>query len=155
MASRLLTVDSKVESCRQIYNFSKVWQPDLSYYGRFGEFNLSYHRLAISTGETDIWRGATPLAEFTSFDQPNPRVKNSGTMSEPQIIIEGGSHEWDLPSVFLNETTSKVPPQVVQEAHRREIAIFRYWLEEWKQAHPSSPGLASSQVLSMEDLPEE
>jgi len=146
VASRLLTIDRELESCRQIYNLGKNWQPDLSYYERFGGFNLSYPRLAISIGQADIWRGATPLAEYISYDQPNPRAKSTGTMSEPQIIIQGGSHEWDLPSVFPNETTSTVPPQVVQEAHQREIAVFKAWLDEWREAHPSSPESAALQV---------
>jgi hypothetical protein len=146
VASRLLTADRKLESCRQIHNLGKDWQPDLGYYERFGGFNLSYSRLAISTGQTDVWRGATPLAEYISYDQPNPRVNSNGNMSEPQIIIQGGSHEWDLPSVFPNETTSTVPPPVVQEAHQREIAIFKAGLEGWREAHPSSPESSALQV---------
>ena len=78
------------------------------------------------------------MAEYIAFDTPNPRVKGAGTTSEPQIVIQGGSHEWDLPGLFPNETTAKEPPQAVKSAHQREIAIVKEWLEEWNNTHPSA-----------------
>lgn len=138
VASRLLTVEVPLQQCRTVYNLSHDWTPNLSYYNRFGGFNLSYPRLILSTGQIDQWRPATPLAEFLEYNVPNPRVKSAGDTSEPQIIIEGGSHEWDLPSVFANLTTASLPPHAVQQAHAREIATFQTWLQEWREAHPSA-----------------
>ena len=138
IASRLLTSEYSLQTCRETYNFSKSWQPDLSYYERFGGFNLSYPRLAISTGQIDVWRPSTPLAEYVALNVPNRRIKSTGNTSEPQIIIQGASHEWDLSGSFPNETNATVPPAVVKLAHQREIDVVKAWLEEWNSEHPSS-----------------
>ena len=138
LVSRLLTINLPLQNCRTTYNLSHDWMPDLSYYERFGGVNMSYPRLMLSTGQVDQWRPATPLTEFIEYNVPNPRVKNVGNISEPQIIIKGGSHEWDLPSVFANLTTASLPPPPVQHAHAREIGIFQTWLQEWREAHPST-----------------
>ena len=138
IVSRLLTVEPTLQSCRETYNLSSNWQPDLSYYESFGGVNLSYPRLMLSTGQKDELRPATPLAEHIAYNVPNPRAKSVGTISEPQIVIENGFHEYDLPSVFANQTTASYPPLAVQKAHAREIGIFQTWLQEWHEAHPSA-----------------
>lgn len=100
---------------------------------KYGGFNMSYPRLAISTGQFDWYRTIGPLAEFLEDGSPNPRARSNGTVNEPQIIIEGGYHEWDFPGVFANESI-KVP-RVVKDAKAREIAAVQTWLKEWNQTH--------------------
>jgi hypothetical protein len=129
VASRLLTVEQSLEHCRSTYNITSP--PNLHSFNKYGGFNLSYPRLALSTGQIDIWRPAGPLAEEIALGVPNPKVQNNGTVNEPKIIIQGGGHEWDLAGVFANQTTAKIPPASVKSAHEREIKAVKGWLDEW------------------------
>ena len=138
VASRLLNVSWEIEDCRQTYNLSASWQgPDSQRYNKYGGFNMSYPRLAISTGEWDVYRSIGPLAAEISCGVPNPRLQSQGTKDEPQTVITEGGHEWDLQGVLPKEKGPGVPPKQVVTAKNREIETVKRWLEEWKQAHPS------------------
>ena len=117
---------------------------------------MSYPRLMLSTGQIDDLRTVTPLAEFLSNSTdpyiPNPRlncetdlsngkdspkciVRNKGTDNEPQIIIEGAVHEWDLTGVARKQYNSTFPPRAVKNAQAREVETVVRWLKEWKKEH--------------------
>jgi hypothetical protein len=136
VASRLLTVDAALQNCKSTYNITSG--PNVNSFNKYGGFNLSYPRLALSAGQTDIWRPAGPLAEEISLGVPNPRAGKNGTMNQPQIVIADGGHEWDLYGVFPNETNATVTPQAVKNAHQREIQAVKGWLEEWQEQHGSN-----------------
>ncbi len=129
--SRTLTPKYYLDACHKRYNIT--YDPILSRYNKYGGFNLSYPRLAISAGQLDWYRSTNPLAELLADGTPNPRVKSNGTATAPQIIIEGGFHEWDLPGVFANESITV--PKAVTSAKNREIAAVKAWLMEWNQTH--------------------
>lgn len=134
MASRYLTVDYYLAQCQATYNKNPV----LDRFNKYGGFNLSYPRLAISTGQLDWFRTVGPLAEYLPggagpYDRPNPRVKSNGTTDQPQIIIQGGYHEWDFPGVFANESITV--PKVVTDAKSREVEAVKAWLVEWNATH--------------------
>jgi hypothetical protein len=131
VVSRTLTPAYYLDRCHRTYNIS--YDPVLERMNKYGGFNLSYPRLAISTGQLDWYRTVGPLAEFLEDGTPNPRARKKGTVSEPQIVIQGGYHEWDLPGVFKNESI-KVPA-AVEDAQDRELQAVTAWLREWNQTH--------------------
>jgi hypothetical protein len=135
----MLNVSWEIENCRQIYNLSSSYTgPESQRWNKYGGFNMSYPRLAISTGQWDFYRSDTPLAsDLFDYGVPNPRVQSQGTKDEPQIIIAKGGHEWDLQGVSPDQLKPGVPPQQVIDAKNREIETVQRWLQEWKQAHPS------------------
>lgn len=52
---------------------------------------MKFDRLALTTGEKDVYRGATPLALFVpGTTEPNPRLKGNGTMGSPEVVIANG-----------------------------------------------------------------
>ena len=132
MVSRTLTPKYYLENCHLTYNIT--YDPVLSRYNKYGGFNLSYPRLAISTGQLDWYRAFGPLAEFLEDGTPNPRVKGNGTVDAPQIIIKGGYHEWDFGGLLPNETDYKMPA-AVKDAQSKEVQTVKLWLREWNQTH--------------------
>ncbi|KIW85338.1 hypothetical protein Z517_00728 [Fonsecaea pedrosoi CBS 271.37] len=132
LISRTLTLEYHLNQCHSIYNIT--YDPQLQRFNKYGGFNMSYPRLALSTGQLDYYRPLTPLAEFLEDGKPNPRVKDNGTDSNPQIVIEGGYHEWDFPGLLPNETDFHMPA-VVASAQNREIEAVKLWLQEWNQTH--------------------
>ena len=127
--SRTLTTEYYLNQCYKTYNTTSG--PVLSRLNKYGGAKLSYPNLAISTGQLDWYRTVGPLAEFLPDGSPNPRARSNGTVSAPQIIIEGGFHEWDFPGVFANQSI-KVPEAVTQ-AKSREMKAVKAWLAEWNQ----------------------
>ncbi|KIW98948.1 uncharacterized protein Z519_00611 [Cladophialophora bantiana CBS 173.52] len=87
-----------------------------------------------SPGPLDYYRPLTPLEEFLENGRPNVRAKSNGTGSEPEIVIDGGYHEWDLPGLLPNETDDKMPAGV-HSAQNREIEAVKLWLQAWNQTH--------------------
>ncbi|ETI23786.1 hypothetical protein G647_05592 [Cladophialophora carrionii CBS 160.54] len=133
LVSRTLTPAYFLDRCHRTYNIS--YDPVLERLNKYGGFNLSYPRLAISTGQLDWFRTVGPLAEFLEDGTPNPRLKSNGTVSEPQIVIEGAFHLWDFSGVFKNETIEV--PAAVEDAQNRELQAVQAWLREWNQTHAS------------------
>jgi hypothetical protein len=132
LASRAITVQSALDQCQKVYNIT--YGPQLQRFNKYGGANLSYPRLALSTGELDYYRPATPLAETLPNGDPNPRIQSNGTAGEPQTVIKGGYHEWDFPGLAPNET-DYIQPAAAESAQQREIEAVKLWLQEWNQTH--------------------
>jgi len=137
IVSRTLTPKYYLNQCHQTYNIT--YDPVISRYNKYGGFNMSYPRLAISAGQLDWYRSVNPLADLLADGNPNPRVKSNGTASAPDIIIQGGYHEWDLNGLTPNETDFKMPV-AVKNTQSKELQAVKIWLTEWNQTHalPSS-----------------
>ncbi|EXJ66087.1 uncharacterized protein A1O5_10702 [Cladophialophora psammophila CBS 110553] len=147
MASRMLSPAYFLDRCHRAYNIT--YGPQLDRLNKYGGPNLSYPRLAISTGQLDYYRALGPLAEFLENGDPNPRLvqnindngdNNNGSSSSittPQIIIEGGFHEWDFPGLFQNETAVEMP-LAVQRAKTVEVDAVMAWLREWNATHTNT-----------------
>ncbi|KAK4935317.1 hypothetical protein LTR10_023608 [Elasticomyces elasticus] len=136
LVSRTLTPEYFINQCKQTYNITSG--PQLQRYNKYGGVNLSYPRLAISTGQFDFYRPLGPLAEFlpNTTAVPNPRIASNGTTAAPQIVIEGAYHEWDFYGFLSNQTTTFKAPVADQSAKSREIEAVKTWLQEWNQTHP-------------------
>lgn len=127
LTSRLLTVDYLTQICRYAFNISTA--PDVNVINKYGGYNISYPRLAIIGGEADPWRPVTPLA---TLDRPD-RLNDTGTPSEPIILIEGGVHHWDQNGLFPNETTANLPPPAVVDAQNQLVEAAREWMMAWEK----------------------
>ncbi|KAJ9630208.1 hypothetical protein H2204_008569 [Knufia peltigerae] len=141
LASRSLTPEYYLDACHKRYNIT--YDPRTEWYQQYGGVNMSYPRLALSTGQYDFYRPIGPLAEYVPGDGhppyvPNNRIKSNGTDSEPQIVIAGGYHEWDFPGFLANETDHPAVPSAVQNAKNREIKAVKLWLEEFNKTHAHS-----------------
>ncbi|KIY00975.1 uncharacterized protein Z520_03641 [Fonsecaea multimorphosa CBS 102226] len=132
LVSRTMNLEYNLDLCHSTYNIT--YDPQLQRFNKYGGFNMSYPRLALSTGQLDYYRPNTPLAEFLADGKPNPRLNSNGTTSDPEIVIKGGFHEWDFPGLLPNETDYKMPA-VVHSAQTREIEAVKLWLQEWNQTH--------------------
>ena len=153
IVSRLLTREYYMETCRTTYNLSSDWKgPDIGWSLKSGGWKMEYPKLMLSVGELDNLRPLTPLAEFVSKDgdknedpyTENPRLscqkgngvgRCNGTDGQPQIVIEGALHEWDLSGVAPKDVNATYPPPVVKMAQAREVAAVKGWFEEWKKEH--------------------
>ncbi|KAI1623522.1 serine carboxypeptidase S28-domain-containing protein [Exophiala viscosa] len=135
LVSRTLTPEYFLAQCKKTYNIT--YGPQLQRFNKYGGVNLSYPRLAISTGQFDFYRPFGPLAEFlpNTTAKPNPRIASNGTIAAPQIVIEGAYHEWDFYGFLPNQTTMFKTPVAVQSAKSREIEAVKTWLQEWNQTH--------------------
>lgn len=134
MVSRTLTPDYNLALCQQTYNIT--YSPQLQRYNKYGGANLSYPRLALSTGQLDFYRPLGPLAQFLpNSTTPNPRLASNGSSADPQIVIQGAYHEWDFPGFLPNQTTTFKAPVAVQSAKSLEIEAVKIWLQEWNQSH--------------------
>jgi hypothetical protein len=129
IVSRTLSPEYYLNQCYKTYNTTSG--PVLSRLNKYGGENLSYPRLTISTGQLDWYRTEGPLAEFLLDGSPNPRLKGNGTADSPEIVIQGGYHEWDFPGVFANQ--SIVVPKAVLSAKTTEVQTVKAWLKEWNQ----------------------
>ncbi|OQV07465.1 hypothetical protein CLAIMM_11892 [Cladophialophora immunda] len=133
LVSRTQTLEYSLNQCHSTYNIT--YNPQLERFNKYGGFNMSYPRLALSTGQLDYYRPLTPLAEFLEDGRtPNPRTKSNGTSSDPEIVIQGGYHEWDFPGLLPNETDYTMPA-VVHSAQSREVEAVKLWLQAWNQTH--------------------
>lgn len=122
--SRLINLEFSSEICKRAFNIttpSKVERIN-----QWGGFNFSYPRLAITDGQRDPWRQATPHA----MGLPD-RVS---TDSEPFLLIEDGVHHWDENGLFPNQTTATLPPAPVKDAQAQQVVTVKLWMEEWKKA---------------------
>lgn len=129
--SRLINLDFSSEICKQAFNITTPAKVERI--NQWGGFNFSYPRLAITDGERDPWRQATPHA----MGLPD-RVS---TDTEPFILIEDGVHHWDENGLFPNQTTATLPPAPVKDAQAQQVVSLKAWMEEWKQSQKSTAGL--------------
>ncbi|KIW00140.1 uncharacterized protein PV09_08318 [Verruconis gallopava] len=91
--------------------------PDLSYYRKYGDFNLSAPRLALIDGDVDVWRDLC----YHSSEAPVRYGEN-------QYLIAGGGHHWDSYGILDIEAE----PDYIREAHKWEIRMVKKWLNEFE-----------------------
>jgi len=109
--------------CNEAFNIYDP--PNITLINQYGGYNISYPRLAFIDGEWDPWLPATPHA----FDYgAKDRVSTS---SEPFILIANAVHHWDENGLFLNETTTVLPPAPVADTQRAEVQFVKEWMLEW------------------------
>lgn len=113
---------------------------------------MRFERLALTTGEKDVYRGITPLALYVpGTTDPNPRLQGNGTTGSPEVVIangefsvcagvhmadvQAGGHEWDFLDVAKSEYNATFPPQAIKHVHRTEVEVVKLWLKEWKEKH--------------------
>jgi hypothetical protein len=130
---RTVDLEFLTSVCRYAFNITS--EPNLEFVNKYGGFNVSYPRLAISGGEWDPWRPSTPLA---TLDVPT-RLNDSSTIEQPIILIQGGVHHWDENGLFSNETTPELPPPAVAQAQEQELQFVQSWLAEWQQHCTNNP----------------
>ncbi|KAL6244769.1 hypothetical protein RBB50_008297 [Rhinocladiella similis] len=92
--------------------------PDLSWYRKYGDFNISAPRLALIDGGSDVWRDVCYHGHNASR-----------RYGEHQMLITGAGHHWDS-SGILNLTAE---PDFIRAAHEWEIRQVQGWLTEWDQ----------------------
>jgi hypothetical protein len=92
VATTLESAEAGIEQCRKTFNFSSSYTgPNLMLYNQYGGVDMKFERLAITTGEKDVYRGVTPLAlVLPGTTKKNPRLESNGTASEPQVVIANG-----------------------------------------------------------------
>jgi hypothetical protein len=94
--------------------------PNLTWYSKFGDFNISAPRLAFIDGGSDVWRDVCYHSHNAS-DRYGPN----------QMLITGGGHHWDSYGILDLDAE----PDFIKAAHQWEIRMVRTWLEEWDQTH--------------------
>jgi hypothetical protein len=100
--------------------------PDLERVNKYGDYNVSYPRLAFIDGEWDPWRPVTPHGfGYGAFER-------NSTASEPFEMIAGGVHHWDENGLFSNQTNADMPPQPVADVQKSEIQFVLEWMQEWQ-----------------------
>ena len=134
LISRFITLEYLTQICRYAFDISAP--PDLEIINQYGNFNLSYPRLAHIGGETDPWRQASTLA---TLDVPT-LLNTSSTVSEPKLLIQGAVHHWDENGLFANETTAELPPPPVANTQKEMAQFVQAWMMEWKQHCLNQPG---------------
>ena len=127
LISRVLQIDYTQQWCRWAFPPGKYntipSTPDLTYYNRYGDFNISADRLALIDGNIDPWLDVC----YHSNDAP-PRYS---TDLHPEYLIAGAGHHWDSYGILDVEAE----PQFIQQAHLWEIRTVRKWLRDfssWK-----------------------
>jgi hypothetical protein len=84
---------------------------------QWGDFDLSYDRLAFIDGDSDPWVFATPH---------NPLLKpRADTIERPFKLIPGGVHHWDE-----NGLVSGREPEEIERVHEEEVSFVKSWLKE-------------------------
>lgn len=112
--------------CVEAFNITTP--PNVDAINKYGSFDLSYPRLAMIDGEQDPWRPATAHASPFNTTAHN----RTDTISEPFILIDGGVHHWDENGLFMNETTSDLPPAPVKKTQTKELQFVVAWMYEWE-----------------------
>ncbi|KAI1611606.1 extracelular serine carboxypeptidase [Exophiala viscosa] len=96
--------------------------PNLTWYNKYGDFNLSAPRLALIDGGSDVWRDVC-------YHGHNASTR----YGEQQMLITGGGHHWDSYGI-LNLT---LEPDFIRAAHQWEIRHVLTWMQEWNQTQSS------------------
>jgi hypothetical protein len=119
LVSRLIDLDYTSFPCRAAFNITEP--SHVENVNKYGNFSIEYPRLAITGGNADPWRPATPLAD-------NAPKRNS-TTEEPVILIAHGVHHWEENGLFPNETTPILPPNQVVFAQQSIKNFVIDWLK--------------------------
>jgi hypothetical protein len=97
--------------------------PNLTWYNKYGDFNLSAPRLSLIDGGSDVWRDVC-------YHGHNASTR----YGEQQMLITGGGHHWDSYGI-LNLTAE---PDFIRAAHQWEVRRVLGYMDEWNQAHGST-----------------
>ncbi|KAF2731918.1 hypothetical protein EJ04DRAFT_578716 [Polyplosphaeria fusca] len=125
LVSRVLDLDYLSVSCREAFNVTG--RPDIWQVNKYGNYSISYPRLAIIGGNADPWRPSTPLADVAP--------KRNSTTEEPFLEIAHGVHHWEENGIFPNETSPVLPPYQVIYAQQFLKNFVISWLEDWDKEH--------------------
>ena len=127
LISRVLQVNYTQQWCEWAFpngEFNSIPPtPNLYYYNRYGDFNISADRLAFIDGNIDVWLDVC----YHSNDAP-PRYS---TDLHPEYLIAGAGHHWD--SYGILDVAAE--PQFIEQAHLWEIRTVKKWLRDfgsWK-----------------------
>ncbi|RMD40690.1 hypothetical protein DV735_g4430, partial [Chaetothyriales sp. CBS 134920] len=96
--------------------------PNLTWYNKYGDFNISAPRLALIDGGSDVWRDVC-------YHGHNASTR----YGENQFLITGGGHHWDSYGI-LNISAE---PDFIRAAHQWEVRQVLTWLDEWNRKHGS------------------
>ncbi|KIW15908.1 hypothetical protein PV08_05958 [Exophiala spinifera] len=97
--------------------------PDLTWYNKYGGFDISAPRLALIDGGSDVWRDVC----YHGHNASRPRH------GENQMLITGAGHHWDSYGI-LNVSAE---PDFIRAAHEWEIRRVETWLKEWDETKGS------------------
>lgn len=101
--------------------------PNLTYYTRYGDFNISSPRLALIDGAQDVWN------DFCYHGYNSTPAHNNIRYGQQQYLITGAGHHWDSYGI-LNVSAE---PDFIRAAHEWEMRTVNRWLQEWDQTHNS------------------
>ena len=126
LISRVLQVDYTQQWCTWAFppgsSNSIPPTPDLSWYNKYGDFNIHAPRLALIDGGVDVWKDVC----YHSDDAPMRYGPN-------QYLIAGGGHHWDSYGIL---DLSK-EPDYIRAAHEWEIRKVREWLDDFQEEQKS------------------
>lgn len=121
MISRTIDLNFQGTICKEAFNITGP--ANTSAINAYGGYKISYSRLAFIDGQADPWKGATVHADIAPA--------RSNTIDQPSYVIPGAVHHWDENAVFVNETTSSVPPASVASVQQTEGSFVQAWLKQW------------------------
>lgn len=117
LVSKRLSLDHTSSYCARDYNITE--RPRVDEINRLGDFDTRFSRLAFIDGSADPWREATPHSS-----RARPR---KDTVSQPSVLIKGGTHHWDE-NGWRDYTTE---PKLIRRVHDEAIAFVTSWLDEY------------------------
>ncbi|KAK7885404.1 hypothetical protein LTR67_010582 [Exophiala xenobiotica] len=94
--------------------------PNLTWYNKYGDFDISSPRLSFIDGGSDVWRDVC-------YHGHNASTR----YGEHQMLISGGGHHWDSYGI-LNISAE---PDFIRAAHQWELKQVMGWMKEWNQTH--------------------
>lgn len=118
MISRAVDLEYSSRICRDTFGLNEI--ANVSNINKYGEFDITYPRLAFIDGEWDPWRAAGVQA----LTQP----KRNSTISRPVILIDDAVHHWDENGLLPSEETPDLPPPAVREAKAQIKDFVLKWL---------------------------
>lgn len=90
--------------------------PNLTWYTRYGDLNMTAPRLAFIDGAVDVWNDVC-------YHSANATLRTG----PDQYLIAGGGHHWDSYGILDIEAE----PDFIRAAHEWEIRRVKAWLKEW------------------------
>jgi hypothetical protein len=91
--------------------------PNLRWYNRYGDFDISAPRLALIDGDVDVWKDVC----YHSSEAPLRYGEN-------QYLIAGAGHHWDSYGIL----DLRAEPDQIRAAHEWEVRRVKEWLQEWE-----------------------
>ncbi|GAA94974.1 hypothetical protein E5Q_01629 [Mixia osmundae IAM 14324] len=132
LLSRRITLAYVSKSCQQSFGRDVPMWPNISRVNAYGDYGLSYDRLAFIDGQFDAWVEATPHASVAP-----PR---NDTDEQPFWLIPRGGHHYDE-NGLLNRSAE---PSQIKSVHARELAFIKKWLAEDGGIYEAASALRNS-----------